>query len=234
MPPLTEQLHRVVLAGRQRALYESVRLAADERVRRVLARQRFDGAMVSILDALLKLRQVCDDPRLLDESIAIGPAGDTSAKLAWLRDTLPSLVAEGRRVLLFSQFTRMLALVAVELDALGLPWLRLTGDTPTGERGATVARIDEDGSGVVCIHVRRDKQVLEVAFARALPGERLDYPNDSYAGAAVDFNNDGWTDLMVFAKGDDPGRDTAEFVKVPRPPRPRQLPGGVPPPPPAC
>ncbi|MBL8350158.1 MAG: DEAD/DEAH box helicase [Burkholderiaceae bacterium] len=140
LPPLTEQLHRVVLAGRQRALYESVRLAADERMRRLLAAQRFEGSMISVLDALLKLRQVCDDPRLLDDAPAAGPAGDSSAKLAWLAQTLPVLLAEGRRVLLFSQFTRMLALVAAELDALGLPWLRLTGDTPGAERGAVVAR----------------------------------------------------------------------------------------------
>ncbi len=143
LPPLTEQVHRLTLAGRQRAIYESVRLAADEQVRRILDRQGFDGAMVSILDALLKLRQACNDPRLLDHSAAIGPTSreaDTSAKLGWLRETLPSLVAEGRRILLFSQFTRMLALVAIELDALGLPWLRLTGDTPTAERGDTVAR----------------------------------------------------------------------------------------------
>ena len=143
LPPLTEQLHRVTLAGRQRALYESVRLAADERVRKLLDHRGFDGSMVSILDALLKLRQVCNDPRLLEPSAAIGPTSAeaaTSAKLAWLRETLPSLVAEGRRILLFSQFTRMLALLAIELDALGLPWLRLTGDTPTAERGNTVAR----------------------------------------------------------------------------------------------
>ena len=143
LPPLTEQVHRVTLAGRQRAIYESVRLAADEQVRKVLDRQGFGGAMVSILDALLKLRQACNDPRLLEPDTAIGPTSaeaSTSAKLAWLRETLPSLVAEGRRVLLFSQFTRMLALLAVELDALGLPWLRLTGDTPTADRGDTVAR----------------------------------------------------------------------------------------------
>ncbi len=142
LPPLTEQVHRVALAGAQRALYESVRLAADERVRRVLDAQHFDGAMVSILDALLKLRQVCNDPRLLDTSLAIGPAGDlgSSAKLAWLHATLPSLVAEGRRVLVFSQFTRMLALVQMELQALGLPHLLLTGDTPSAQRGAVVAQ----------------------------------------------------------------------------------------------
>ena len=142
LPPLTEQVHRLPLAGAQRALYESVRLAADERVRRVLDAQKFNGAMVSILDALLKLRQVCNDPRLLDDRAAIGPAGDvgSSAKLTWLAATLPSLVAEGRRVLVFSQFTRMLALVQVELQALGLPHLVLTGDTPTAQRGAVVAQ----------------------------------------------------------------------------------------------
>jgi len=142
LPPLTEQVHRLALAGAQRTLYESVRLAADERVRRVLDAQRFDGAMVTILDALLKLRQVCNDPRLLDAGAAIGPAGDagTSAKLTWLAATLPSLVAEGRRVLVFSQFTRMLALVQMELQALGLPHAVLTGDTPTAQRGAVVAQ----------------------------------------------------------------------------------------------
>ncbi|MDH4391745.1 MAG: DEAD/DEAH box helicase [Aquabacterium sp.] len=146
LPPLTEQVHRVALAGAQRLLYESVRLAADERVRRVLDAQHVSGAMVTILDALLKLRQVCNDPRLLDDSVAIGPAGTTetgggsSAKLAWLAATLPSLVAEGRRVLVFSQFTRMLALVQMELQALGLPHLLLTGDTPTARRGAVVAQ----------------------------------------------------------------------------------------------
>ena len=142
LPPLTEQLHRLPLAGAQRTLYESVRLAADERVRRVLDAQKFNGALVSILDALLKLRQVCNDPRLLDPGAAIGPAGDTgtSAKLTWLAATLPSLVAEGRRVLVFSQFTRMLALVQMELQALGLPHALLTGDTPTAQRGALVAQ----------------------------------------------------------------------------------------------
>ena len=85
LPPLTEQVHRVALAGAQRVLYESVRLAADEQVRRVLAKQHFDGAMVSILDALLKLRQACNDPRLLQPEAAVGPAPDGySAKLDWL------------------------------------------------------------------------------------------------------------------------------------------------------
>jgi superfamily II DNA or RNA helicase len=156
LPPLTEQVHRLPLAGAQRTLYESVRLAADERVRRVLDAQKFNGAMVSILDALLKLRQVCNDPRLLDDSVPIGPAGDTgtSAKLTWLAATLPSLVAEGRRVLVFSQFTRMLALVQMELHALGLSHLVLTGDTPTAQRAGVVAQFQAGAVPVFLVSLK--------------------------------------------------------------------------------
>jgi len=99
---------------------------------------------------------VCNDPRLLDERVAIGPAGDlgTSAKLAWLHATLPSLVGEGRRVLVFSQFTRMLALVAMELKALGLPFEQLTGDTPTARRGAVVARFQTGAVPVFLVSLK--------------------------------------------------------------------------------
>ncbi len=157
LPALTEQLHRVALTGAQRALYESVRLACDEQVRRVLARQKFAGATVSILDALLRLRQVCNDPRLLH---APGPAEQVaadsalSAKIGWLRATLPTLVAEGRQILLFSQFTRMLRLVEPELQALGLTWLTLTGDTPTAQRGARVAQFQAGAAPIFLVSLK--------------------------------------------------------------------------------
>jgi len=160
LPALTEQLHRVALTGAQRALYESVRLACDEQVRRVLARQKFAGATVSILDALLRLRQVCNDPRLLDApdlaqpTAAGGSISVHSAKLGWLRETLPTLVAEGRQVLVFSQFTRMLRLVEPELQALGLTWLTLTGDTPTAQRGARVAQFQAGAAPIFLVSLK--------------------------------------------------------------------------------
>ena len=138
LPVKTEVIRLVQLQGAQRALYESVRVAADEQVRRVLARMSFNGAQITILDALLKLRQVCCDPYLVKGSKL--PVTMPRAKLEWLRDMLPELVAEGRRVLVFSQFTEMLALVATELQALELPFLELTGETPVRARGAVVAR----------------------------------------------------------------------------------------------
>ncbi|MDB5769122.1 MAG: SNF2-like protein [Collimonas fungivorans] len=137
LPPRTETVKLVQLQGQQRDLYESVRLAADEQVRRVLKRKGFSGGQITILDALLKLRQVCCDPFLLKGMEH--PAAIERAKLELLRDMLPALVAEGRRILVFSQFTEMLDLVAAELDAMQLPWLALTGKTPPAKRGALVA-----------------------------------------------------------------------------------------------
>ena len=138
LKPVTEIIKRVQLQGQQRDLYESVRVAADKQVRRVLARAHFAGAQISILDALLKLRQVCCDPYLLKGVKT--PATMERAKLALLTTLLPALVKEGRRVLVFSQFTEMLSLIEPELDALQLPWAALTGKTPPAKRGALVAQ----------------------------------------------------------------------------------------------
>ena len=136
LPPLTEVIRHVQLQGKQRDLYESVRVAADARVRQVLASKNFAGSQIAILDALLKLRQVCCDPRLVKGSKT--PAGMEHAKMELLLDMLPALVAEGSRVLVFSQFTEMLALVQLELRAVDMPFLVLTGQTPARERGAVV------------------------------------------------------------------------------------------------
>ncbi|APW40554.1 helicase [Rhodoferax koreense] len=138
LPPLTEQVQRVVLAGQQRVLYESVRVAADHMVRRVLARAGLARSQISVLGALLRLRQVCCDPYLVKG--ARMPAHMERAKLDWLCDTLPALVDEGRRVLVFSQFTEMLGLIGPALARLGVPHLSLTGQTPAAQRGDTVAR----------------------------------------------------------------------------------------------
>ena len=80
-----------------------------------------------MLDALLKLRQVCCDPRLVKTPAAAKVK--ESAKLELLTSLLPELIAEGRRVLLFSQFTSMLALIEAELDARRIDYVKLTGET---------------------------------------------------------------------------------------------------------
>lgn len=152
LPPKTEVVQRVSLEGRQKALYESVRVAADEQVRRVLRREGFAGAQITILDALLKLRQVCCDPALLKGRPL--PRTMERAKLAWLADTLPELVADGRRVLLFSQFTEMLHLIADALQPGAGAWAMLTGETPPAQRREVVQRFQSREVPVMLISLK--------------------------------------------------------------------------------
>ncbi|HEY4082213.1 MAG TPA: DEAD/DEAH box helicase [Burkholderiaceae bacterium] len=136
LPPMSMVVRRVELFGAQRELYESVRVAADKQVRRALARADFQGSLITVLDALLKLRQVCCDPRLV-KGEDFGQDAER-AKLTLLLEMLPELIAEGRRVIVFSQFTEMLALIGAEL--VDLPHLTLTGDTPVARRAEVVSR----------------------------------------------------------------------------------------------
>ncbi len=131
LPPKTLILQSVELEGKQRDLYETVRSAMDKKVRDAVAAKGFARSQIVILDALLKLRQVCCDPRLL--KMAAAQKLRESAKLDLLKDMLPEMVDEGRRILLFSQFTSMLDLIQVELQALGLSFVRLDGDTKDRE-----------------------------------------------------------------------------------------------------
>ena len=127
LPPKTEITRLVAMEGGQRDLYETVRASMEQKVREAIAGNGLQRSHIVVLDALLKLRQVCCDPRLLPGSSATASA--PSAKLELLRTLLPEMVEEGRRILLFSQFTSMLALIAQLLDELGLAHVQLTGDT---------------------------------------------------------------------------------------------------------
>ena len=126
----------VVLGNAQADLYEAIRLTTETSVREVLASKGLARSQVHILDALLKLRQVCCDPRLVNLPAAQQVAA--SAKLDWLMTTLPTLLAQGRNVLVFSQFTSMLTLIEKALGEHGWRWATLTGQTQ--RRDAEIAR----------------------------------------------------------------------------------------------
>lgn len=128
LPPKTEIAETVEMGDAQRAVYEGIRLAMHARVRRAIEERGLARSGIVILDALLKLRQACCDPRLLKLG-TVKAARARSAKLERLMEMLPALVEEGRRVLVFSQFTSMLALIEAELAARSLSYALLTGDT---------------------------------------------------------------------------------------------------------
>ncbi|WP_213877826.1 DEAD/DEAH box helicase [Pseudomonas sp. dw_358] len=128
LPAKTEITHWVELNEAQRDVYETVRLAMDKKVRAEINRKGMARSQIIILEALLKLRQVCCDLRLVND-VTPPSRGSSSGKLDSLMDMLDELLAEGRRILLFSQFTSMLALIEHELQQRSVAYALLTGAT---------------------------------------------------------------------------------------------------------
>jgi len=134
LPPKTEIIHRIELHTAQKDLYETVRAMMNKRVRQAIAARGGNEYQIVFLDALLKLRQICCDPRLLPDDFS--QAVQESAKLDHLKELLEVLVEEGRHILIFSQFTTMLELIENHLKQGGTPYLKLTGASK--DRGALV------------------------------------------------------------------------------------------------
>jgi superfamily II DNA or RNA helicase len=132
LPPKTEIVTPVELSGAQRELYESIRVAVHEKVRAALRKVGLSGSTVTVLAALMKLRQLCCDPRLVQGEQA--RAVRESAKLERLMQMLPEQVAAGRRVLVFSQFATMLGLIGRSLHERGIEFVSLTGQTQRRDR----------------------------------------------------------------------------------------------------
>ncbi len=127
LPPKTEIIREVALDGEQARLYESIRVTMEHRVRQLLAERGLARSHIEMLDALLKLRQTCCHPKLVKLDTARGIA--ESAKTELLLSMLQELIAEGKKILLFSQFTEMLGLIETELNAANIPYAKLTGRT---------------------------------------------------------------------------------------------------------
>lgn len=127
LPPKHTILRRITLAPDQRELYETIRGTLYETVREQMAERTLAQSRVIVLDALLKLRQACCDPRLVRLGNTRGT--ESSAKLDDLMEMISELIPEGRRILVFSQFTSMLDLIKPRLNEAGVPFVELRGDT---------------------------------------------------------------------------------------------------------
>ncbi len=127
LPPKHTILRRITLAPDQRELYETIRVTLQERVREQVAERSLAGSRIIVLDALLKLRQVCCDPRLV--KLPSARLVESSSKLDDLLEMVGEMIPEGRRILLFSQFTSMLDLIKPRLATAGIPYVELRGDT---------------------------------------------------------------------------------------------------------
>lgn len=115
----------------QAALYETIRVMMEEKVRDAIKASGLGKSHITILDALLKLRQVCCDPSLL--SLESAKQVKQSAKLELLMDLLDELIQENRKILIFSQFTSMLSIIEKKLIAKNISYTILTGSITNRE-----------------------------------------------------------------------------------------------------
>jgi len=150
LPAKTMMVREAELGSAQAKLYESLRLSMVKKIGRLLEAKGLQKGHIEILDALLKLRQACCDPRLV--KLAAARQVTQSAKLDELLELLDKLLEEERKILIFSQFTSMLALIEAELQSRDISYSKLTGRTRN--RDQAISAFQEGGAQVFLISLK--------------------------------------------------------------------------------
>jgi SNF2 family DNA or RNA helicase len=140
LPPKTEQVLLVRMREAQREIYDRVRAAYQASLLEQVEAKGVGGSAIQVLEALLRLRQVACHPGLVDKSWE----GAGSAKLEALFEQVSEVLDEGHKLLVFSQFTSLLAYVRRDLDQRDVPYAYLDGQTR--DRAKVVERFQNDPS----------------------------------------------------------------------------------------
>ena len=138
LPPKTEQVLFCTLPPQQRELYDQVRATYQASLLKQVEKKGVSGSAIQVLEALLRLRQIACHPGLVNPEWE--EAG--SAKLESLFTQVSEVIEEGHKVIVFSQFTSLLAYVRRHLDERGANYAYLDGQTRN--RGELVERFQTD------------------------------------------------------------------------------------------
>ncbi len=163
LPPRTDVVLRCELGPEERAVYDTVRAATQETV---LAQLGAGANVLSLLEALLRLRQAACHPALVPgQAAAFGARGPfASAKIELLFETLEEALSEGHKALVFSQWTSLLDLVEPHLRGRSIAFERLDGSTR--DRAGVVGRFqDEKGPPVMLLSLKAGGTGLNLTAA---------------------------------------------------------------------
>lgn len=142
LPPKIESVLHVEMTANQKHLYTQILNEVRPKVFDAIKKKGIQGASVSILAALLRLRQVCNHPNSIDAFSEL--AGFDSGKFNLLKDITTEALESGRKILLFSQFRGMLSIIRSWLDEQGTEHLYLDGTTRN--RQELIDRFSQDES----------------------------------------------------------------------------------------
>jgi SNF2 family DNA or RNA helicase len=142
LPPKLEQVSYCELTKDQRGVYQQFLEASRKEILEAAGAEGLAKSRMLVLTALLRLRQVCCDLRLLKLE-GINP-GQASGKLDLFSELLEEVIDGGHRVLVFSQFVSMLTLLKERLTAEEIEFCYLDGST--ANRGEVVERFQQNST----------------------------------------------------------------------------------------
>ena len=144
LPPKVETVQYCALTDEQSELYAALTKRLREEVLSDVDQKGIAKSQISILDALLKLRQICCHPRLLKLEMPGFSTNLPSGKFDAFKDIVVDIVEEGNKVLVFSQFVQMLQIIRSWLHLSEIPCCYLDGSVK--DRHEEVERFNNDPS----------------------------------------------------------------------------------------
>ncbi len=127
LPPKVENVYFAALENEQKELYASLAKRLKEQVLQKVDEKGLAQSQMSILDALLKLRQICCHPKLLKLDMPGMSTNLPSGKFEAFKDLVTGIMDDGHKVLVFSQFVQMLQIVRSWLNMNKIPFAYLDG-----------------------------------------------------------------------------------------------------------
>lgn len=163
LPAKIESIQSSELSHEQKKLYGAYLAQLKHDALKHLNKGNFKKNRIKILAGLTRLRQLCCHPALFVEGYNGG-----SAKFDQLMEIVEECRITGRRVLIFSQFTKMLEIIGGELVYQGMPYFYLDGQTPPSERLALCNRFNQGEGNLFLISLKAGGTGLNLTGANTV------------------------------------------------------------------
>ncbi|WEG11138.1 DEAD/DEAH box helicase [Pullulanibacillus sp. KACC 23026] len=160
LPDKIETVHYSELTNQQKKLYLAYLEKLQKESKQSLQEEGFQKNRIKILAGLTRLRQLCCHPSLFIDNYR----GD-SGKLQQLKDLVQNALENGRRLLIFSQFTSMLTIISDQLREDGLPFFYLDGQTPPKDRVEMVDQFNQGEADLFLISLKAGNTGLNLTGA---------------------------------------------------------------------
>jgi SNF2 family DNA or RNA helicase len=160
LPDKIETVQSSELTKDQKGLYLAYLEKIQKETKDSLEKEGFQKSRIKILAGLTRLRQICCHPALFVEDYH-----GTSGKLEQLLEMISDYLENGRRILIFSQFTSMLAIIRTALEEKGLSFFYLDGQTPAKERVDMVEQFNQGENAVFLLSLKAGNTGLNLTGA---------------------------------------------------------------------